>query len=161
MLPARQRAYPLVKIRKAQAGQDGLRLVGCALALSLIGGGQKAERRLGDAVLRAQMRRLGQIGKRQATLAGDVARVRLLRACQQAQQRGFARAVAAHHADFIALGYRDADVGKQLFFAVMQRYVRQGKGGSHRPSIHNAKFHYILSRMRRSVKGRVKKRAGD
>lgn len=84
------------------------------------GGWKIIQRGLGDGGFWVKVRGLGQIGHGQPALAGNLAPVRLLRACQQPQQGGLPRAVAAHNADFIPLGNGEGDMLQQMLFAVMQ-----------------------------------------
>ncbi len=73
LLTAGQLSDPLLKIRKPQAGQNGLRLIGSAFPLCLACSRYIAKCRLGDAVLCVQKRGLGQISERQAALPGNIA----------------------------------------------------------------------------------------
>ena len=63
----------------------------------------------------AVIRHLRQIGDAQAVFAHDHAAVRLVQPRQQLEQRRFARAVDADHADSVVLADIDRHIGQQLF----------------------------------------------
>ena len=111
-LSAGERAHVRVEVRDAQLHQQRPRLILVRRAHVLRGAGKHLhDRRARLAVIR----HLWQIGDAQPASLHDGAAVRLLQAVQQLEQRRFARAVDAHHADVVVLADVERGVGDQLF----------------------------------------------
>ena len=113
-LPAGEGGHRLLQVPEAQGRQQSLCLIGHGGFLIPHTGRQVSACRLGNGILRPQLGRLGQIGHAQPAAAHYFPAVSLLKTRQQPQQRGLARAVPAHNADAVAVGYRQIHMSQQL-----------------------------------------------
>ena len=111
-LPAGERAHVRVEIVDAELAEQRLRLVFIRRADVL---GRVEKHLLNRRARLAVIRHLRQIGDAQAVFAHDHAAVRLIQPRQQLEQRRFARAVDADHADSVVLADIDRHIGQQLF----------------------------------------------
>ena len=111
-LPAGERAHVRVEIVDAELAEQRLRLVFIRRADVL---GRVEKHLLHRRARLAVIRHLRQIRDAQAVFAHDHAAVRLVQPRQQLEQRRFARAVDADHADSVVLADIDRHIGQQLF----------------------------------------------
>ena len=128
LLPAGERAHIALKIRDAQLREQRPRLVFVRRADVLR---RVAEHLLHAGALRVIDGHLRQVGHAQAVSAHHHAPVRLLHAAQQLEQRRFARAVHADHADAVMLADVERRVGDQLLERVALFNVLSGKDRRH------------------------------
>ena len=110
-LPAGERAHVRIKIRDAQLREQRARLVLVRRAHVLRSAFKHLPNRR---ALLAVVRHLRQIGDAQPAPAHDGAVIRLLHAAKQLEQRRFARAVDADHANALVLANVERRVSNQL-----------------------------------------------